>query len=105
MQNLAHEVRRLVRGVGQNLRVGRIEPYVGNHAKEAALFALDDHESAGTNVLDGVPLVQLHFQTVDEGTIDDHANTPPAFLHIVHFSALESGGQSWILRRMEESNS
>ena len=105
MQNLAHEVLRLVRRIGQDLRVGGIKADVGYHAKEAALFALDDDEAAGTNVLHGVPLVQLHFQTVDEGTVDDDADASSALLHVVHVSAFRSGGQSWILRRMEESNS
>ena len=59
----------------------------------------------GANVLHGVPLVQLHFQTVDEGAVDDHADAPSALLHVVHVLAFNPSGQSWILRRMEESNS
>ena len=87
VQHLAHEVLRLVRRVGQHLRVGGVEANVGDHAKKAAFFALDDHEPAGANVLHGVPLVQLHFQTVDEGAVDDHADAPSALLHVVHVLA------------------
>ena len=87
VQHLAHEVLRLVRRVGQHLRVGGVEANVGDHAKEAAFLALDDHEPAGANVLHGVPLVQLHFQTVDEGAVDDHADAPSALVPVVHVLA------------------
>ena len=65
VQHLAHEVFFFIRGISQYLGIGGIQAHISNHAKKPALFPFNHDKFASANVLNGVPLVELHFQTTN----------------------------------------
>jgi hypothetical protein len=65
VQHLAHEIFFFIRGVSQHLGIGGIQAHIGDHTEKSALFPFDYDKFASANVLNGIPLVELHFQTAN----------------------------------------
>ena len=66
VQHLTDQVVLFTGGICEDLGIGGVEAHIGYHAEKPALFPFNHDEFACTDIFNGIPLVEFHFQTTNE---------------------------------------